>query len=313
MNTANPTPLEDAIKLAVAAHSGQLDEGGTPHIVHCLEVMLGVKGVAEARPVEGYTTEELMIAAVLHDAVEDSEGEVTLGDIHERFGGKVGDAVDALTRRHYESYRDFIYRAKAHPAARVLKAVDVMNNRGRTHKISAKKAKWREKLEYKYAIAFDVLDDHEPTWEEDVQDLRLRRRRAAGGRVRGECQREAHQIRAHEGRWHVGRQDDDYAHRGHPVCDRRHGHYVRGGDRMKRYRIKSDIMLSFLTPRDQYDTMIDNGELESDGSTIWLIKPVTNARIASISEAGRRHESITTANAIGLWLQEGKIEEIGNA
>lgn len=94
-----PTPLESAIRLALAAHSGQLDEGGVPHIVHCLEVMLGVKGVAEAHPVEGYTTEELMIAAVLHDAVEDSEGRVTLGDIHERFGTKVGDMVDCPCRR----------------------------------------------------------------------------------------------------------------------------------------------------------------------------------------------------------------------
>lgn len=67
---------------------------------------------------------------------------------------------------------------------------------------------------------------------------------------------------------------------------------------MKRYRIKSDIMLSFLTPRDQYDTMIDNGELESDGSTIWYLKD------------GKRHESVTTANAIGLWAGEGKVEEI---
>jgi len=67
---------------------------------------------------------------------------------------------------------------------------------------------------------------------------------------------------------------------------------------MKRYRIKSEILLTFLTPRDQYDLSFSDGELESDGSTIWWVKD------------GRRHESITTANATDLWTKERKIEEI---
>jgi hypothetical protein len=69
--------------------------------------------------------------------------------------------------------------------------------------------------------------------------------------------------------------------------------------RMKKYKVLKPVMLSFLTPRDQYDATIhpDDGDytLESDGKTIWvLIKD-------------ERHESITTANAIDIWLEQGKI------
>jgi hypothetical protein len=70
---------------------------------------------------------------------------------------------------------------------------------------------------------------------------------------------------------------------------------------MKRYRIKTEIALGFLTPQDQYDAIFTwwDGELESDGSTIWLVKG-----------DGTRHESITMAYAIDVWLKEGRIEEI---
>lgn len=60
-------------------------------------------------------------------------------------------------------------------------------------------------------------------------------------------------------------------------------------------------MLSFLTPQDQYDTIVapeDNVVLESDGHTIWIIKN------------DKRRESITMAIAIEHWLSKGAIAEI---
>ena len=54
--------LEKAIKIVVEAHTGQLDKGGNPYILHPLRVMLSLK------------TEEERIVGVLHDVFEDCEG-----------------------------------------------------------------------------------------------------------------------------------------------------------------------------------------------------------------------------------------------
>ena len=54
--------LEKAIKIAVEAHTGQVDKGGNPYILHPLRVMLSLN------------TEEERIVGVLHDLVEDCEG-----------------------------------------------------------------------------------------------------------------------------------------------------------------------------------------------------------------------------------------------
>jgi (p)ppGpp synthase/HD superfamily hydrolase len=163
--------LDQAIELAVTAHVGQTDEDGMPHIVHALEVMFGAKKAFEATTAEkpDYTVEELMIAAVLHDTVEDTF--VTLGLIEMQFGKRVRDLVDGVTRRGLgkgetkEPYRDFIYRAKENPGSRIIKIADLVHNYGRSFKI--KKASWRDKLMFKYFVALRVLNDaDQPTWEQ---------------------------------------------------------------------------------------------------------------------------------------------------
>lgn len=161
--------LDQAVELALTAHVGQTDEDGLPHIIHALEVMFGVKKIFETSEKLDYTLEELMIAAVLHDTVEDTF--VTLSLIQVQFGVRIRDLVDGVTRRGLgktetkEFYRDFIYRAKTNPGARIIKIADLMHNAGRAHKI--KKASWRDKLVFKYGIALRVLNDSdEPTWEQ---------------------------------------------------------------------------------------------------------------------------------------------------
>jgi (p)ppGpp synthase/HD superfamily hydrolase len=162
--------LDQAIELSLTAHVGQTDEDGLPHIIHALEVMFGVKRIFETSEEKlDYTLDELMIAAVLHDTVEDTF--VTLPMIEVQFGKRIRDLVDGVTRRGLgktetkEFYRDFIYRAKTNPGCRIIKVADLMHNYGRSHKI--KKASWREKLAFKYSIALRVLNDaNEPTWEQ---------------------------------------------------------------------------------------------------------------------------------------------------
>jgi (p)ppGpp synthase/HD superfamily hydrolase len=165
--------LDDAIQLAVTAHTGQVDEDGFPHMIHALEVMFLAKKWGEADIVQDrslpYTLEDLMIAAVLHDTVEDTF--VTLDLIRVQFGKDVADMVDGVTRRGLgdgetkEFYRDFIYRAKANLGSCVIKLCDLQHNLSRAPKI--KRASWRDKLVFKYSAALAVLNDLDGlTWEQ---------------------------------------------------------------------------------------------------------------------------------------------------
>lgn len=67
--------LSSAIALAAEKFEGQVDKGGDPYILHCLEVMNNVKK---------WNDTELEIAAVLHDIVEDTE--VTITDLKGLYG-----------------------------------------------------------------------------------------------------------------------------------------------------------------------------------------------------------------------------------
>jgi (p)ppGpp synthase/HD superfamily hydrolase len=109
------TTLDSAILLAAQVHQGQTDKAGKPYIFHPLRVMFRL------------TTEEEMMAAVLHDVVEDSA--VALADL-ERAGypPRVIEAVDCLTRRAGETYEAFIERLKPNPLARRVKLADLEDN-----------------------------------------------------------------------------------------------------------------------------------------------------------------------------------------
>lgn len=106
--------LEAAIALAVTVHSGQVDKGGEPYILHPLRVMLACK------------TGDQRIAAVLHDSVEDGGLELSL--IRHRFGPDVATAVDHLSRRDGETYPEFIDRCGANGIARAVKLADLADN-----------------------------------------------------------------------------------------------------------------------------------------------------------------------------------------
>jgi guanosine-3',5'-bis(diphosphate) 3'-pyrophosphohydrolase len=107
--------LERAIAIAVEAHAGQTDKGGAPYILHPLRVMMRVEG------------DDVRIAAVLHDLVEDTEW--TLEALRaEGFDGSVVDAIDGLTRRDGEAYLDFCRRAAANEIARAVKLADLEDN-----------------------------------------------------------------------------------------------------------------------------------------------------------------------------------------
>lgn len=83
--------LGKALEIALKAHRGQRDKAGAPYILHPLRVMLRMEGPL------------VMIAALVHDVVEDSA--TTLDDLRASdIPEQVIEAMDALSRRSGESY-----------------------------------------------------------------------------------------------------------------------------------------------------------------------------------------------------------------
>ena len=107
--------LEDAISIAAEAHRGQRDKAGAVYLLHPLRLMLRMD------------SEAAMMAAVLHDVVEDSDW--TLERLRERgFPEEVVDAVACLTHRDGEGYEEFVERVKPNPLARRVKIADLEDN-----------------------------------------------------------------------------------------------------------------------------------------------------------------------------------------
>lgn len=98
--------IPDALEFAVECHDGQLDRAGAPFLGHPLRV---------AAYVTDYTSDERVIAAAaLHDSVEDCD-DVELELITLKFGERVAQYVDVLTKREGEKYADYIERIATAP------------------------------------------------------------------------------------------------------------------------------------------------------------------------------------------------------
>ncbi|MDR0580401.1 MAG: RelA/SpoT family protein [Campylobacteraceae bacterium] len=84
----NSQNISQAINLAVKQHEGQFRKSGEPYVVHPLVV---------ASIVAHYGGDETMvIAALLHDVVEDTE--TTIEDVKKLFGEDVANIVEGLTK-----------------------------------------------------------------------------------------------------------------------------------------------------------------------------------------------------------------------
>ena len=108
--------LERAIEIAVKAHKGQVDKGGSPYILHPLRVMMSVDLESEK------------IVGVLHDVVEDSNWtfEALLA---EGFSIEVIEALKSVTKSSdNEDYDSFIQRAIGNPIGRKVKIADIRDN-----------------------------------------------------------------------------------------------------------------------------------------------------------------------------------------
>jgi (p)ppGpp synthase/HD superfamily hydrolase len=93
-----------AVDYARTLHIERRKGTGIPYMAHLLGVASLVMG--EAGNVTFEVTEEMVIAAVLHDAVEDHGGELRLRDIEHNFGADVARMVASLSDSFSEDAAD---------------------------------------------------------------------------------------------------------------------------------------------------------------------------------------------------------------
>jgi (p)ppGpp synthase/HD superfamily hydrolase len=118
-----------AFKFAAGKHAGQTRKASTiPYIAH----LMGVASLV----LEFGGDEDMAIAALLHDVVEDCGGAPVLGEVRRKFGGRVAKIVDGCTdsdiepkppwRGRKEAYIRHLKGADAD--TRLVSAADKLNN-----------------------------------------------------------------------------------------------------------------------------------------------------------------------------------------
>lgn len=118
-----------AFAFAAEKHSGQTRKASTiPYIAH----LMGVASLV----LEFGGDEDMAIAALLHDVVEDCGGVLMLKEVEGRFGSRVAKIVDGCTdsftdpkppwRERKESYLRHL--KSADPETRMVSAADKLNN-----------------------------------------------------------------------------------------------------------------------------------------------------------------------------------------
>jgi (p)ppGpp synthase/HD superfamily hydrolase len=128
--------LQRAVAIADGAHRGQTTKTGEPYINHV------------GRVAEPFL--KLAIIAELHDVVEDSD--VTLKTLRAAgFSEEIVGAVDALTRREGESYKQYLRRCAENESGIIVKVADIqdhLDSRGGFEGRSALMKRYRKALEY---------------------------------------------------------------------------------------------------------------------------------------------------------------------
>jgi (p)ppGpp synthase/HD superfamily hydrolase len=103
--------LHEALWFAVSAHAGQFDKAGFPYVLHPIRVS------------EAVESDDEKIVALLHDVVEDTDA--TLAQVYDRFGGRIANAVAAITKREKsggsETYREYLDRIREEPIGRQVR------------------------------------------------------------------------------------------------------------------------------------------------------------------------------------------------
>lgn len=113
----NQEMLSKAIQIAVNAHQGQYDKGGSAYILHPLKVMHYLKS----------DDSELQCIAVLHDVIEDTS--VTFLDLEkEGMSERVINGVRCLTKQRGETFEEYQAKVLSNTDAAKVKLCDLQHN-----------------------------------------------------------------------------------------------------------------------------------------------------------------------------------------
>lgn len=133
-----------ALRIAYAAHAGQLDKCGAPYIFH------------PAHVAEQMDDEVSTCVALLHDVVEDSD--VTLDDLAREFPPEVVEGVRLMTHDPAVDYLDYVRAIKGNPVAEKVKLADLAHNSDQTrfagHPVASEELERRRR---KYDAARGIL------------------------------------------------------------------------------------------------------------------------------------------------------------
>ena len=136
-----------AMKLAYAAHHGQVDKGGIPYIFHPYHLA------------EQMTDEISTCVALLHDVVEDTD--ITFEELEQEFPREVIDALRLLTHAEGVDYLEYVKALKPNPVARAVKLADIAHNSDETRLKGCEgiTEEMRVYFRKKYAQAKDALEE----------------------------------------------------------------------------------------------------------------------------------------------------------
>ena len=133
-----------AMQITYEAHHGQKDKCGVPYVFHPFHLA------------EQMETEDTVVAALLHDVVEDTdytfEDLVSMG-----FSEEVIKALRLLTHDDATPYMEYVAAVKSNPIAKAVKIADLKHNSDTTRLevIDERAAKRVEK----YASALALLGE----------------------------------------------------------------------------------------------------------------------------------------------------------
>lgn len=127
-----------AMKIAYAAHHGQMDYNGIPYIFHPIHLA------------EQMDDEITCCAALLHDVVEDTA--VTIEELAREFPAEVIDVLKLLTHDDSVDYFDYIRAIKANPIATKIKLADLAHNSDQSRCVGSdltpeRLAYWKQKYD----------------------------------------------------------------------------------------------------------------------------------------------------------------------
>ena len=147
--------IDTARAIATRAHEGQTDKIGKPYIGHPAQVADLVTRLPGYAEVDEGVQRDAVVAAWLHDVIEDTP--VTADDLLAAgLAGRAVGAVVALTRTDEVPDDDYYDGVRANAVALLVKTADIASNLDprRTAQLDDTK---REKLARRYAHALDVL------------------------------------------------------------------------------------------------------------------------------------------------------------